>query len=202
VRSRSPFIVPLRDIPAEGHRVALDLEATWVGQALADLELPWAPSGAPLRLESDLFRVQHDVVGRGRLAGTLTVPCSRCAETATFALATPFDVTFVPGAGPSRSRAGARADHQDGGEKAGEVEMHPDDAELATYRDEEVDLEDPVRQHLLLALPYAPLCKPDCLGLCASCGRDLNSGPCSCAPAEELPTSGKDPWAKLRNVKL
>jgi uncharacterized protein len=37
-----------------------------------------------------------------------------------------------------------------------------------------------VRDALLLELPLAPLCRPDCRGLCARCGADLNAGPCSC----------------------
>ncbi len=46
----------------------------------------------------------------------------------------------------------------------------------------EVDLTEPVRQALLLALPMVPLCKEDCAGLCSQCGHDLNLGPCSCEP--------------------
>ena len=32
----------------------------------------------------------------------------------------------------------------------------------------------------VLAIPYAPLCKDDCLGLCAQCGADRNVAPCGC----------------------
>jgi uncharacterized protein len=43
---------------------------------------------------------------------------------------------------------------------------------------DEADLEPPLRDAVLLALPLRPLCRPDCRGLCAVCGADLNSGPC------------------------
>jgi uncharacterized protein len=46
----------------------------------------------------------------------------------------------------------------------------------------QVDLTEPVRQHLLLAIPIATVCKEDCAGLCAQCGKDLNLGPCECKP--------------------
>lgn len=42
----------------------------------------------------------------------------------------------------------------------------------------EVDVAAPARDELALALPVAPVCKEDCLGLCPTCGTDLNSDPC------------------------
>lgn len=45
-----------------------------------------------------------------------------------------------------------------------------------------LDLSEAVRQYVLLALPMQPLCQPDCAGLCARCGHDLNDGPCACPP--------------------
>lgn len=46
----------------------------------------------------------------------------------------------------------------------------------------EVDLTEAIRQNVLLAVPMATLCKPDCAGLCPQCGHDLNFGPCECEP--------------------
>jgi uncharacterized protein len=37
-----------------------------------------------------------------------------------------------------------------------------------------------VRQLFILCQVYNPLCKPDCRGLCAGCGADLNQAACSC----------------------
>ncbi len=36
-----------------------------------------------------------------------------------------------------------------------------------------------IRDEVSLALPLVPLCKKDCLGLCPTCGTDLNTAPCS-----------------------
>ena len=44
--------------------------------------------------------------------------------------------------------------------------------------DDEVDVAAPARDELALALPVAPMCREDCLGLCPTCGTDLNSDPC------------------------
>ncbi len=42
----------------------------------------------------------------------------------------------------------------------------------------QIDIAPPARDEFALALPGAPLCRPDCLGLCPTCGTDLNSEPC------------------------
>jgi uncharacterized protein len=49
----------------------------------------------------------------------------------------------------------------------------------AISRDSQIDLEPTVRDEVGLALPVVPLCREDCLGLCPTCGTDLNTAPCS-----------------------
>jgi len=44
-------------------------------------------------------------------------------------------------------------------------------------RDDQLDLSGWARDALALALPDQILCRPDCAGLCAICGRDLNLEP-------------------------
>ncbi len=79
-----------------------------------------------------------------------------------------------------------------------DVEMHelfvrepgPDD-DYALGPDLALDPEPMVRDAVLLAIPFAPLCTPGCLGLCERCGGDRNLGECSC-------TDPIDPrWAAL-----
>ena len=47
-----------------------------------------------------------------------------------------------------------------------------------------VDLESPLREWLVLGYPQAPICRPDCKGLCAQCGLDLNENACDCTELE------------------
>ena len=63
-----------------------------------------------------------------------------------------------------------------------ELFQHPStampDAEAFPIEGEEIDLMALVRDALLLELPLAPLCRPDCAGICSTCGADLNeAGP-------------------------
>jgi uncharacterized protein len=53
----------------------------------------------------------------------------------------------------------------------------PDEDGYAIVKDE-VDVSGPAQDELALALPAVPLCREDCLGLCPTCGTDLNSEPC------------------------
>lgn len=59
------------------------------------------------------------------------------------------------------------------GESLGEA---PTDAKTIGS-DFKVDLTPLLREELFLAAPFAPLCGPDCRGLCAECGDDLNQRP-------------------------
>ena len=182
MRKQSPFIVPLRGIPAEGLELDLELPAALVGAALAGTGVQ--PDSARLRARVELEKAGPDVFARGEIAGEIVMPCSRCVGPARQPLAAPFELTFLPAGAVART-------------EEGEVELGPADLDVATYVDEQIDLEEALRAELLLALPIAPLCRDDCKGLCARCGKDLNEGPCACPPEPK-----DDRWAALRSVKL
>ena len=52
---------------------------------------------------------------------------------------------------------------------------------------DQLDLGDVVRELILLDVPSTPLCRPDCAGLCLTCGANLNNGPCGCVPVPADP---------------
>ncbi len=58
-----------------------------------------------------------------------------------------------------------------------------------------VDLVPLLREELILATPQAPLCRPDCRGLCPSCGEDLNERP------HEHEDEIDERWARLRALQ-
>ncbi len=45
---------------------------------------------------------------------------------------------------------------------------------------EAVELDEDIRQEVLLNLPPRVLCKEDCKGICPGCGADLNNEKCKC----------------------
>jgi len=59
----------------------------------------------------------------------------------------------------------------------------------------ELDLRPALREQWLLAVPAFVQCREDCKGLCPTCGTDLNTGACDCAPATD------SRWDALRKVR-
>lgn len=43
-----------------------------------------------------------------------------------------------------------------------------------------IELDDKIKDEIILDYPLKILCKPDCKGLCPRCGKNLNEGPCGC----------------------
>jgi len=43
-----------------------------------------------------------------------------------------------------------------------------------------IELDDNIRDSIVLDYPMRALCKPECKGLCPRCGKNLNEGPCDC----------------------
>ena len=121
----------------------------------------------------------HKDEDRFRLVGTvktaLALDCSRCLEP--FAL--PVDREFDLRSLPSTAAEPVAEDE--------EAEIEVDDVSMTFYRDEQIDLNELVREQFYLALPMKPLCRPDCQGICPQCGTNRNLAPCTCNPQWEDP---------------
>ena len=70
------------------------------------------------------------------------------------------------------------------------------DPDAFAIHNDQIDLGPMVRETVLIELPDAPLCGPDCRGLCPTCGVSLDQGSCGCeAPAID------SPWAALDAIR-
>ena len=120
----------------------------------------------------------HKDKERFRLVGTvrtrLEMPCSRCLETFSLPIDGSFDLRYLP-----VEAAG------EGGET--DREVSEEDLDASVYRDDQIDLNELLREQFYLALPMKPLCREDCAGLCPQCGTNRNTGTCVCAPQWEDP---------------
>ena len=98
---------------------------------------------------------------------------------------------------------------------AGEIEEYylfhePEDAEA--YEDgfelvgpeRTVDLSGAIWDAMVMDTPFVVLCRPDCAGLCPTCGANLNDGPCGCEEKAEQAwiDSDENPFAALKNLKF
>jgi uncharacterized protein len=71
-------------------------------------------------------------------------------------------------------------------------QVHPTSEEAFAFDGEQLDLRPMVRELVLMELPAAPLCRPDCAGLCPTCGVDRNTVQCQCEADHRDPR-----WAAL-----
>ncbi|WP_162941595.1 YceD family protein [Desertimonas flava] len=127
------------------------------------------PVGVDVTIES--------TVGDLLLHGTIDVPwlgvCRRCLEPL------------------------ARTLHVEVDERYSEDPAHVESGEAAPVVRGQIDLRDLVRDEVLLALDAEQVCRPDCAGLCPTCGHNLNDGPCGCdAPAVD------DRWSALDALRV
>jgi len=120
---------------------------------------------APVALAFDIHKDKDHFRLAGGVQTRLELPCSRCLEPFSWPIDSSFDLRYQPHAANT-------------GED--EVEVEEDDLTTAFYEHGQIDLRQLMREQFYLALPMKPLCRPDCKGLCPSCGADLNQGACEC----------------------
>jgi len=77
-----------------------------------------------------------------------------------------------------------------------EVSISEAETEVGFYKGEGLALEDVLREQVLLSVPVKAVCREDCHGLCAQCGKNLNQGKCSCVPVRSDPR-----WNALREIR-
>lgn len=164
----------LSQVPDGGCPVAFTLDPALLGDAgagVAGLE--------PIRVSG---RAEREVSGlrvRGTIETRLMLTCSRCLEAFPLPVQSRFDVTYA-----SIVPAGD------------DVELGARDLAVCHLEGDTVDLAEMVHEQVVLAIPMAPLCRPDCKGLCPHCGADLNQGPCGCGAG-----AGDPRFAVLRKLK-
>ncbi len=157
------MIISLVRLPEEGHRFEHLYELD--GLDLSDED--FALSVRPL-VSGRVDRTGVDVRVRGHLQAQITAPCDRCLELVALPVDRQFDLYYTK----------SDAETADVGER----ELQLGDLDFGFLDDEEIDLDELVREQLTLSLPVRVLCREDCRGLCPQCGTDLNRGICDCRP--------------------
>lgn len=169
---QSPFVVETHTL---GRRPGATRQETRTVPASANfgVELIGVPEGADVELSFRLEAVMEGVLASGTVRAPLSGECSRCLDAMSTDIEVDFQELFV----------------YPESETAGEDEYR--------LEGDLLDLEQVVRDAVVLALPMSPLCRDDCPGLCAECGIRL---------ADAEPGHGHggavDPrWAALEKLK-
>ena len=161
VDPKSPLVLNTHDLL---RRPGTMLEFKRVVPAPADLGtvVIGIPEGADLTVGLRLESVMEGVLISGAVRGHAVGECVRCLEPITQEVTVRVQELFAY----PEAVAAARA--------AGDDE---DDDEIAELDGDLADIEPAIRDSVITALPFRPLCHPDCLGLCAECGARLADDP-------------------------
>lgn len=119
---------------------------------------------------------------RGRISAEVEARCDRCLSPVSVPIAAEFDETFIPVV------LDAETDEA--------KELQAEDMNFSVYEGEAIDINELVREQVLLALPTRLLCQEECQGLCPVCGADKNTQACTCEQTEIDPR-----WAALAALK-
>ena len=157
----SPFVLDAKDVgrrPGSMSEVRRTVEAP---QDFGTDVLAVAP-GQPMELEVRLESVHEGILVTGTVDATATGACVRCLDDLDLPVDVRFQELFV---WPDRARH-----HR-------EVATEQDADEELRIEDDTIDLDPVIRDAVLPALPFQPVCREDCPGLCPECGFRLEDDP-------------------------
>jgi uncharacterized protein len=154
---RAPLVLDTRELgrrPGSEHRITLTVPAP----ADLGIEVLVVPEGSPIEFDLRLEAVVEGVLVTGTAQAELIGECVRCLEEINRDITADFQELFV---------------YDDGVDEADEDE----DDETSRLEGDLFDLEPLLRDAVVLALPFQPLCQDDCPGLCTECGARLADDP-------------------------
>lgn len=148
---RDPLVFEIRDL---GRRAGSMMEVDRTVPAPAELGggVAVVRPGSDMELALRFEAVVEGVLVSGTASVTVVGECARCLDAVEWDETVPFTELFL---------------HEPG----------PEEEELPVLDGDHLDLEPVVRDAVVLALPLAPLCRPDCPGLCVECGARMADDP-------------------------
>lgn len=215
--------ISLKEITDQPTDLVFDQTLPWVQQTLAesDEHHTLTAQERPTQFHCNLVKVDELVVCNGHLDTALSLSCSRCAKEIHFDIHSKFKSLFcqdpeMAGVGylssdPQKSYKANHLHHDYDSNnemkpvnKKGGYARHAHDEtpldesiDITYIEGDKIDLSLLLNEQAQVMIPFQPLCKEDCKGLCPNCGSDLNLGRCACAKiTKDTPFSG------LKDLKL
>jgi uncharacterized protein len=174
---RAPLVLDTREL---GRRPGSQRQVSFSAEAPAELgiEILSVPEGSLVDIDLRLEAVMEGVLVTGTAQADLEGECSRCLERIEDTIHVDLQELFV---------------YDDPGDRSGRPDEQDDD--VSRLEGDLVDLEPLLRDAVVLALPFQPLCREDCPGLCTECGARLADDP------DHRHEAAIDPrWAELKKL--
>jgi uncharacterized protein len=171
---RAPLVLDTREL---GRRPGSQRELAFTAPAPADLgiEVLRVPEGSPIEFDVRLEAVMEGVLVTGTARAGLDGECARCLADIHDEVVGDFQELFV---------------YVDKGLTGDE-----EDDDIRRLEGDLLDLEPLLRDAVVLALPFQPLCQDDCPGLCVECGARLAD-----EPGHQHEDAVDPRWAALRTL--
>jgi uncharacterized protein len=136
---------------------------------------------APAAVTGKVRLSGNEVFVSGHVDTRAQVECDRCLQPVEAPVSADFTLEYITGSEYESSEV---------------AELTEAEMSVAVFDGEGLDVDEIVKEQILLAVPTRMLCREDCKGICPECGIDRNTGECSCV-ADDI-----DPrWAALKNFK-
>lgn len=149
---RSELVIDVHELKRQAGTMLL-VNRTVAAPEDMGIDMIGVPAGSPIVLDLKLESVVEGVLVTGTAQLHLRGECARCLDEISDTEWVEFQELFLyPG-------------------------KELDDSEAHRIEGESIDLEPVLRDAVVLGLPFTPLCRPDCAGLCLQCGRSLNDEP-------------------------
>jgi uncharacterized protein len=167
---RNPLVIDTRELGRRPGSMR-ELRRSVPAPSGFGLELVGVPAGSVIDLDVRLEAVMEGVLVSGQAYAQVAGECARCLDPVTTSIeADVLELYAYPG-------------------------HAPDDDDIGRLEGAFIDFEPRLRDAIVLALPFRPVCREDCPGLCPTCGVRL---------ADAAPDHGHDApderWAALRLV--
>lgn len=162
----SPWVLAVQDLARSAGSMRT-LQDQWPAPAELAVPLLGIPEGSPVDVELRLEAVHEGILVTGTADAELVGECSRCLDPIQDGLTVDLQELFLT------------ASEGDG-----------DEERLVVH--DTVDVEPVLRDAVVTALPFQPVCRPDCQGLCPHCGIRLED-----APADHVHEQVDPRWAAL-----
>lgn len=136
----------------------------------------------PVAVQGKATRKSGEVELRGELDTRAMSPCGRCLKPVELPINVRFAERFVPAVSWRNEQ---------------QHELQKEDLNISVFDGESIELDDLVKEEILLAVPGHVVCREDCQGLCPACGVDRNIGSCSCK-SKQIDSR----WEKLKDLQF
>ncbi len=135
---------------------------------------------APAAVNGKVRLSGNEVFVNGHVETRAHVECDRCLKPVELPVNVDFTLEYI-----------SDSDY----ESIETAELTEAEMSVSVFDGAAIDVDEIVKEQILLAVPTRMLCREDCKGICPECGMDSNTGECDCV------TNDIDPrWAALKKL--